>query len=213
MARPSRNIDRLLLQAGRELLTETGCRGFSIRQLAERAGVNLGMFHYHFKTRDNFCRAVLADTYEEMFARLTTRAEEGADPMEQLRGALTVLGRFARDHRPLLAQLLVDILSGEALVLEFFAGALQRNLTVIGRLIGEAQAAGRMKPLPLLQVVGMLMGTVAAPTLIVGTIAGQPWAPPAFAAADTELLTDEAIATRIELALGALATSARREDA
>ena len=37
MPRPSRNIDELLLQTGRELLAESGSRAFSIRHLTQRA--------------------------------------------------------------------------------------------------------------------------------------------------------------------------------
>jgi AcrR family transcriptional regulator len=33
------------------LLPQTGCAGLSVRKVAERAGINLGMFHYHFKSR------------------------------------------------------------------------------------------------------------------------------------------------------------------
>ena len=43
MPRPSRNVDLLLMKAGRELLPTTGLRALSIRQITERAGVNLGL--------------------------------------------------------------------------------------------------------------------------------------------------------------------------
>ena len=59
MSRPSRNVDALLLRAGRELYPETGAAGLSIRKVAERAGVNLGMFHYHFRTKEAFVRQLL----------------------------------------------------------------------------------------------------------------------------------------------------------
>ena len=49
MARPSQNVDQRLLEAGLALLPQTGCAGLSVRRLADHAGVNLGMFHYHFK--------------------------------------------------------------------------------------------------------------------------------------------------------------------
>ncbi|MBC7946203.1 MAG: TetR/AcrR family transcriptional regulator, partial [Burkholderiales bacterium] len=50
MPRPSQNTDRRLIKAARKLLPETGCSGLNLRQVAVKAGVNLGMFHYHFKT-------------------------------------------------------------------------------------------------------------------------------------------------------------------
>jgi AcrR family transcriptional regulator len=59
MARLSRNIDQALLRAGRELFPRVGCGGLSVRALAEHADVNVGMFHYHFKTKDKFLDALL----------------------------------------------------------------------------------------------------------------------------------------------------------
>jgi len=48
MSRPSKNTDKLLIQAGRRLLPETGVSGLSLRRGAQEAGVNLGMFPYYF---------------------------------------------------------------------------------------------------------------------------------------------------------------------
>ena len=71
MPRPSRNLDHALLAAGRELFPERGCAALSVREVADAAGVNLGMFHYHFKSRDVFLRSLMQQAYEEMFTRLT----------------------------------------------------------------------------------------------------------------------------------------------
>ena len=46
MTRPSQNTDWRLIRAGRELLPEPGITGLSLRREADRAGVNLGMFHW-----------------------------------------------------------------------------------------------------------------------------------------------------------------------
>ena len=86
MPRPSQNVDQRLLDAGLELLPLTGCAGLSVRRLTEHAGVNLGMFHYHFKSKDNFIRAVLQRTYEAMFSALTLEVDATATPLHNLRG-------------------------------------------------------------------------------------------------------------------------------
>src|SRR2546423_12744118 len=102
MPRPSRNLDRALLAAGRELLASRGCAGLSIREVADAADVNLGMFHYHFKTREAFLRTLLQHTYEEMFGVLVLKGPLEWGPLDGLRAALRVLGRFLRDNRPLI---------------------------------------------------------------------------------------------------------------
>ena len=70
MPRPSRNLDRALLAAGRELFPARGCAGLSVREVADAAGVNLGMFHYHFKSREAFLRALLQSVYEDLSSEL-----------------------------------------------------------------------------------------------------------------------------------------------
>ena len=94
MPRPSRNVDAALLRAGRALYPATGIRGLSVRKVAERAGVNVAMFHYHFGSKEQFVRMLLAQMYDAMFEKLSLVAG-GGDPVASLRAALLVLGRFA----------------------------------------------------------------------------------------------------------------------
>src|SRR5687767_11769724 len=113
MPRPSRNLDRALLAAGRALLPHRGCAGLSVREVAETAGVNLGMFHYHFRTREAFLRELLQSMYEDMFSQLTLTRSEAEGPVESLRGALRFLGRFLRANRAVLARVMADALCGD----------------------------------------------------------------------------------------------------
>src|SRR3954466_8413677 len=111
MPRPSRNLDLALLATGRELFATRGCAGLAVREVAEAAGVNLGMFHYHFKSREAFLRALLQSVYEEMYAQLsavTAARPREATPLAHLRAALRFMGRFARANRPVLARVLAD---------------------------------------------------------------------------------------------------------
>jgi AcrR family transcriptional regulator len=207
MTRPSRNVDELLLQAGRELLPETGCRGLSIRQVAERAGVNLGMFHYHFKTRENFVRTLLQQLYEDMFSRLSPGPSAETPPLEALRAAIRVVGRFARDNRRVLLRIVADAFGGDALAMEFLRTNLPRHLSVVMSLIGACQSAGALRPMPLPQAMGFLAGSVGSPILIGTAIAESGFAPPQMVAGfEAAVLSDEAIDERIDMALRGLCT-------
>src|SRR6187549_2859305 len=115
--RPSRNLDRALLAAGRELLPARGCAGLSVREVAEAAGVNLGMFHYHFKSREAFLRALLQSMYEEMFSQLTFQGSAAWGPTDNLRASMRFLGRFLRANRPMLSRVMADALSGEPIAI------------------------------------------------------------------------------------------------
>ena len=206
MGRPSRNVDTQLLAAGRELYPATGASGLSVRKVAERAGVNLGMFHYHFGNKDAFVRALLQSLYEEMFAELQTATAAVPDPLSGLRSALRVIARFARDHRVLLRRLMMDAAAGEAPAVDFVRTNFPRHFGIVIGLIAAGQQAGRVKPVPLAQAVTFVAGAVAAPILLGSAIVDSGLAPPALAAKFAEdVLADAALDERIELALAGLA--------
>ena len=100
MPRPSRHLDRALLAAGRELFPAFGCSGLTIRQVAEAADVNIGMFHYHFRTREIFLREVMQGAYEEMFSQLTLGGAKEAGFVGSLRASLLSLIHISEPTRP-----------------------------------------------------------------------------------------------------------------
>lgn len=206
MARPSQNIDRRLLEAGFKLLPQTGCRGLSARKLTEHAGVNLGMFHYHFKSKKNFIRILLEQVYEQMFSLLVIKSGEGDSPLQQLRNALLVLAHFGRTNRQLLQRIFADAIAGEAVAIEFLQANVPRHLAVVARLIGEAQRNGQIVKAPLPQVVAFLAGSIVAPVLL-GTAMLENNMLPQMAGAmlEQEVLSKKAVEQRIDFALRGLA--------
>jgi AcrR family transcriptional regulator len=209
MPRPSRNLDRALLAAGRALLPHRGCAGLSVREVAEAAGVNLGMFHYHFKSREAFLRALLQSMYEDMYAQLTFEADAKLGPVEALRAALRFMGRFVRANRPVLARVLGDALCGDPIAVEFLRNNFPRHLGVILRLIEAAQAAGLVKAMPPPQAMGICAGSLAMPILFGGAVVDSG----ALGAAGSKrvarvLLSDAALDQRMELALAAICVPA-----
>lgn len=205
MVRPSRNIDQLLIDTGRALLPETGARDFSIRQLTDRAGVNLGMFHYHFKTRENFLSILLQGLYEEMFAQLTFQAKAERPPLENLRAAVNVLGRFLRDNRLLLRRLMPDAIAGEPIARKFFHSNFPRHLAVMAQLVGEAQRSGVLRPLPLFQAMSFVGGAVAMPIIMATAAQAEGFVSPMISGnLDEDVLSDRAISQRVDMALKGL---------
>ncbi|MEO8152949.1 MAG: TetR/AcrR family transcriptional regulator [Rhizobacter sp.] len=208
MPRPSQNVDQLLLEAGRELLPQTGCAGLSVRRLTEHAGVNLGMFHYHFKNKENFIRAVLQRVYEEMFSALTLKVNPARSPIDSLRDVLTTLARFGRDQRALLLRIAADAMGGEPLAAEFFRANLPRHIAVILQLIAHAQAEGLIAKAAPPTVIAFIFGAVGAPVLI-GAALQQHTDAASVQRIEQHVLSDDAIAQRIDFALRGLAPPER----
>lgn len=210
--RPSRNLDRALLAAGRELLPVRGCAGLAVREVAEAAGVNLGMFHYHFKSREAFLRTLLQSMYEEMFSQLTVQRSDPWGPLENLRAALRFLGRFLRANRPILARVMADALCGDPIAVEFLRTNMPRHLGVMHALIVLAQKKGEIRAMPVPQALGFCAGSLAMPILFGGAVAASGALGAAGSKAlEAALLSDSALDERIELALAAIAAPAMRK--
>ena len=186
-----------------------GCAGLALREVAQAAGVNLGMFHYHFKSRDAFLRALMQQAYEEMFATLTIEVERDADPLTGLRNALRVLGRFLRDNRPFIARVFADALSGEQCARVFLRENLPRHLGVLQALIVVGQEVGLVRKLPVPQVIGTCAGALALPILIGGAMVESGALEKSVARMlEATLLSNAAIDQRIDLVVAAISQPA-----
>ena len=211
MPRRSQHLDRALLASGRALYPGSGCAGLSVRALAEHAGVNQAMFHYHFKNKDAFLRALLQQMYDEMFSGLQHDAVQQGPAIERLRHALRGLARFVRDHRPVIARVWSDAAAGQPVAREFMRANAPRHVGLLMQLLQQAEREGAVIELPPLQRFTFVMGAVVAPLVIVpGVIAMgiTPGLP--LADVQAQALGDGAIDQRIELALAALQPKPRR---
>ncbi|RZL36108.1 MAG: TetR/AcrR family transcriptional regulator [Rubrivivax sp.] len=207
MPRPSQDQDQALLAAGAALYPGLGCAGLSVRRVAEAAGVNPAMVHYHFGSKDAFLRALLQQHYEAMFSALQLTSQGEADVMERLAAALLGVARFVREHRPLIARVWADAQAGEAVAQDFLRANAPRHLGVLMALLQQAEAQGRLPRQPVLTRFSFLMGAVVAPLLLAGGMQAIDAVPPALrAAVDAEMLSDAALERRIEWALLGLAS-------
>ncbi|MEK8034102.1 TetR family transcriptional regulator [Ideonella sp. DXS29W] len=203
MPRPSQGIDQALLRSGLALWPQSGCAGLSVRKVAEHAGVNPAMFHYHFGSKGAFLEAVLQQVYEQMFSQLSASAARDGPVLGRLEDALLTLARFVREHHALLARLAIDAAHGETVVQQFLRTNAPRHLTLLLQLLGEAESAGLLIPAPPMQRFVFLMGSVAAPMLMVQAMAALGVAPAAAMGA-AQALSDDAIRQRVQWALAAL---------
>jgi AcrR family transcriptional regulator len=211
MARPSRNIEQALLLSGRQLYAERGAARLSVRALTQHAGVNLGMFHYHFKTKDAFLTLLLDSWYEEMFARLSSSAQQAGPPLDRLREALFFLASFVRDHAAVLGRVISDAAAGEPVAVEFMRTNAPRHLRVLLALMAQAQKEGTLARVPPLQRFIFVMSAVAMPLLVAPGIRTLGVAPKVLGdSLQAQVMSDKAIRQRIELALKALATGGNR---
>ncbi len=188
-----------------------GCSGLTVRQVADAAGVNIGMFHYHFASRATYLRAVMQGAYEEMFAQLTLSFSGRATAGANLRAALRVVGRFLRANRALMGRILADALVGEEISRDFVRDNFPRHLRVILALVAAGQAAGELRRMAPMQAVAFCAGAIGAPLLVGGAIAeSASLDPTARRQLEAGILSLKALDERIDLAISALAVPAPR---
>lgn len=205
MPRPSQGIDQALLRSGVALLPQLGCAGLSVRKVAEHAGVNPAMFHYHFGSKAAFLQTLLQQLYEQMYTRLSAGVAQEGPVLQRLEAALLTLAGFVREHHALVGRLAIDAAGGETVVHDFVRANAPRHLGLLLQLLAEAESAGVLRPAPPLQRFVFLMGAVLSPMLLAPAIAALGVAPAIVGAAvQPQVLSDAAIRQRVRWALGAL---------
>ncbi len=79
------NLKEALLEAAVALIAEAGPKGFTLREVARRAGVSHNAPYRHFRDKDELLMAVAAQGFERLNQAMQTRAGEGATPLERWR--------------------------------------------------------------------------------------------------------------------------------
>lgn len=207
MSRPSRNTDRRLLDAGLRLIPEHGVSGLSLRRVADEAEVNLGMFHYHFGSKDNFARQVLQEFYEGFFTRLEgefLRPDAKTRPLVRLKAMLGVLGHNAQTHGPLIAALFRDLLAGDKVSLEFAVTNMPRHMSLMLQTIREAQKAKVLRAdFRPEEILGLCISTLGIPAVASAAIRKRGPKHPA-AALPRKFFTPSSVERRIDFLLQGL---------
>ena len=139
MSRPSKNTDRLLIEAAKELIPEAGFKGLKIRDVARKAGVNLGMFNYHFKTKEKFIEILISEVYGEFLKGLLLSSSKGNNSLENLKNVLIEIAVFVRNHSEIVQPLFEEIVSGNKRMMDFAKANLTRHISILLDLIKKCQ--------------------------------------------------------------------------
>jgi AcrR family transcriptional regulator len=213
MTRPSAHLDRRLVSAARAMLPQAGFSGLSVRDVSRRAGVNSGMFHYHFKSKDAFLRRVLAECYEDFLQTFREAAEAPGTSRARLRRVLVAFARFARDNRVMYTLMLRELLNARPEMYAFAKANFPRHASVIADLLDDCRRERTVRPLPVPMLAMFAMSAMGLPNIVVvglerngvRTMLGRPAGE--FSAM---LLSDEMIEARADMVMAALAPARRR---
>jgi AcrR family transcriptional regulator len=166
MSRYSSDADIRLLKAGEVLVREKGFLGFSIRELCQKANVNLGMFHYYFKSKNDFGRKVFGTLYEDFFGKFEYRVLLGKTELENLEISLRDLSSFVRDNGKIIMFLLNDSLSGCQLTTEVIKKSIPKHAGVIFDLIKKCMKKGYLAKMPPENAFAIIASSVISPMMM-----------------------------------------------
>ncbi len=93
------NLRRASLDAGLELLAERGVDGFTLREVARRAGVSHAAPYHHFPDKGALVRAIVAESFDLLGTALAeASAGAGDEPFDRIRAMGLAYVEFALDH-------------------------------------------------------------------------------------------------------------------
>jgi AcrR family transcriptional regulator len=79
------HLKSALLDAGVTLIGEVGPEGFTIREVARRAGVSHNAPYRHFRDKDELLEAIAVEGFERLTAAMRKRSLPGATAADRLR--------------------------------------------------------------------------------------------------------------------------------
>ena len=148
MATPRRryhhgNLKETLIEAALKLIAELGPAGFTLREVARRAGVSHNAPYRHFHDRNDLLASVAAQGFDHLTESTAHAAAAGRTPLEQLRLAGRGYVAFALrwpEHFAAMFDLSLPHAQYPAL-----AAAGDRSFAVLTNLVHACQASGALK--------------------------------------------------------------------
>jgi AcrR family transcriptional regulator len=167
------NTPERLLQAGLIRARADGLRRLTVRAVAQDAGVNLGSFVYHFKSRDAFIARVIEHWYAPLLARAQLALMQSTPNAFGLQSLLLAMIDGMLAERQFFGHLVADAAAGEQAARDFVRACGAYHPAIILQAIEAAQVAGEIRAADPRHILLMLLGAVGLPVLLFEALSGR----------------------------------------
>ena len=133
-----------LVDAGRVLFGRHGYDGTSVRSLTRRAGANLGAVTYHFGSKAELYRAVLASGLEPLAAGVSEVAAQPGEPLDRVEWVVRLCCDYLAEN-PDVPRLLTRQLADEGTLPQPARTAFARILSTLSAVIEDGQSTGAIR--------------------------------------------------------------------
>lgn len=166
MVKPTSNTRERLLKTGKELVLKNGVSGLSLRDVAKKTKINLGMFSYCFKNKEDFVNIILDELHDEFLKDFVLTSQNKMEPIEALKEMLFSVGVFVRDNRKFMSAMAKDVAVADKIVMKFFKAKFNKHLFIFIKTLKECKDQKLIKDLPIHSLVVMLMTSVSFPIML-----------------------------------------------
>ncbi len=137
-----------LLEAAEEVFARRGYDGATVRDICDRAGMNIAAVNYHFGDKERLYTETVKNAHQCGMAQMTTvEWPADAEPADKLRGFIHTMARTMHEPvRPTALQLMMREMSnpspaGTAVVQEFIRPMAHRLRAIVAELFPHLPAA------------------------------------------------------------------------
>lgn len=156
--RTSNGARERILVAALEVFAERGFDGARTRQIAERAGANLGLIKYYFNDKERLWKAAVARAFAELQADLAGAPGSGVSTRDWLVRGVRQFVRFVARH-PEFMRLMNDEGKRDSRRMRWLANRYVRPIgQVLDAQIERAQAEGLVPPIQLVSLRYIVLG-------------------------------------------------------
>lgn len=145
-----KTMEQTIKDTARQQMAETGTSGLSLRGIAKEMDITAPAIYRYFPSRDDLITALIVDAFNALADALEDADQEQAptDYAGRLMGVLARYRAWALQH-PIDFQLIYgNPIPGYQAPREVTVPAVIRSMTVIGRILAQAQHDGKLHPRP-----------------------------------------------------------------